>query len=219
MLGWLGGKLPVQNFLASNCSTLVSSYSCNRMYLQGGVKVQWNLDFAFLESSFSLILHNFISSARSSIRRILHIQCINICSLCEISWLYIPFEHELACCSCFKYFQLEIRKNLIFGSKFLCPVLSVCKLNCLWTVMITRWSLHHQRSVPELYWHQASVVKTYFCCKLVLLFEVTLKLTGNQIYLQNCLMVRSQSDCKFHTYCVNIVSWIYWELKKQAVLF
>ena len=126
MLGWLGGKLPVQNFLASNCSTLVSSYSCNRMYLQGGVKVQWNLDFAFLESSFSLILHNFISSARSSIRRILHIQCINICSLCEISWLYIPFEHELACCSCFKYFQLEIRKEIWF------LVLNSCVLYCLY---------------------------------------------------------------------------------------
>lgn len=32
-------------------------------------------------------------------------------------------------------------------------------------------------------------------------------------------MIKSRSDHRFHAYCVNIVSWIYWELNKQAVLF
>ena len=118
--------MPVQNFLVSNCSMLVSSYSYNRMYLQGGVKLKWNLDFTFLESSFSQMLHNFISSARSSVRRTVHIPCINVCSLCAISCLYIPVEHELAYCSCFKYFQLELRKEIWFS------VLTSCVLYCLY---------------------------------------------------------------------------------------
>ena len=66
--------------------------------------------------------------------------------------------------------------------------------------MITRWSLHHQRSMPAFYWCQAVVVKTYFCCKLVFLFEVTVKLTGKQV------MISSWSDLQvshlLFEYCV-----------------
>jgi hypothetical protein len=40
---------------------------------------------------------------------------IYICAFYPIPRLYVQIEHKLACCSHFKYFQLEIRKKKISG--------------------------------------------------------------------------------------------------------
>jgi hypothetical protein len=83
------------------------------------VRVQWNLDFVFLSLCF-YSLHIYISATKISIGTVLFRHGIYISAFFPILRLCFQPQHKLAFCCCFKYFQLEIRKEkLIFGYDFL----------------------------------------------------------------------------------------------------
>jgi hypothetical protein len=91
-----------------------------------GFYVPWI--YVFLDST-----HVFIGPAKTAIRAMLNFPGIYICAFYPIPRLYVQSEQKLACCCCFKYFQLEIRKKkLIFSSNFQSPLLSSCTFNILW---------------------------------------------------------------------------------------
>jgi ABC-type maltose transport system permease subunit len=63
--------------------------------------VQWNLDFTFFESSFSLFYMYFHWSYQISVRTVLYCPRICVCAFYPVSRLNIWIKRKVAGCCCF----------------------------------------------------------------------------------------------------------------------
>lgn len=97
--------------------------------------IQWQLDFLFLKTAFPLIICTFYWFHQNFHKK--NKFSLNVC-LCSylVSLLYIQMEPKLACCCCFKSFQLEIRKQKWFSATIsytylLCCHDAICIMHCI----------------------------------------------------------------------------------------
>jgi hypothetical protein len=140
-----------------------------------GFYVPWI--YIFLDST-----HILISPTKTSVRAMLNFPGIYVCAFYPIPWLYIQTEHKLACCWCFKYFQLEIRKKKWFS--FIISYLLYClHVTILWLQGASR--MQPCLPMPSL-------------CR--------------DEWRDSSLKFHAPSSTPLSSRCVGVASWIYCEL-------
>ena len=176
-------------------------------------QIQWNLDFTFLDSTFSLVLRKFYRFQRICVRGTLCIPWINFVLLThflDFTFKFSPIDINLSI-----FFILNQERKLIFGYNILPPILSsyrfatcqhfemLCAFPARYSVV--SWShqrseaLHHTWEVAASYWCEACVVEDIWW-QLMLHFELTINWNGQQFYLPTSFLVKiGFSDrMKFH---------------------
>lgn len=85
------------------------------------------MDFIFLESALFLSVQVLYQSNQNCYKNSVKF-ALNMCScFYSVFWLGIQIEHKLACCHCFKFCHLEVkRKKVIFSYNFSSPLSLSC---------------------------------------------------------------------------------------------